>query len=1218
MLLIFASCFVSLGTAQTAKGPQTALFTPENQADWLQKAAARPNTGKGAAVYQLKYTDLKNALRNAPLEYTEAAQRGDLQIAVPEADGRIVSYKVWETALMHPDLAAKFPEIRSYAGCALDEPSKTIHFTISPDWGLHAIISRADLHRAYIEPLTWGATDRYVVFDRAALPADQRPPLYRLNKTDYDEIVALKKNSPVGVQERGGAASVRMKIFRLAVSCTGEFSLDHGGTVASTLAALLSYTNEINIAFERDIALRLQLFSEQEKLIFTDPGGDPFFGQTVQEFAAQNNNVIKNYVGFDNFDIGHVYARYISGTAAGVAGGLACTNAKATGCSADNGTGRYSQRFVDVIGQELGHQFTGGHTWNRCEEIGGRSPQGAFEPGSGTTIMSYGGVCASDNVTNGTDTYYHTGSIDEISRFNAQTGPTCGSWLETTNNAPVVELPYTDGFYIPISTPFELNGSANDPDPGDNAMLTYCWEQMDLGPICPIAAPQGNAPLYRSFPPNSKSNRVFPQMSQVLGGFNTSRVEHTPTYTRDLTFRLTARDNRTGGGGVGHKDVAFQAFEGAGPFAVTAPNNPGITWREGDYVRIAWSVNNTDKAPVNCANVNILISTNAGNTYAVLAGDTPNDGLEYVRVPDLGPAINPSVRIRINAANNVFFDVSDRNLRIEASTKPNLSLSTNRDAAVLCLPAKFSAGIAATATNGLTGTAQLAVVGNLPQGAVVKFSNDQLVPDQGTSQMEVDMSNVREKGTYTFQVRAIIPGQDTALIPYTIRTVYSDFSAVRPLSPLDGATGVGLNQTVRWQTSPYADRYDVQVSTDPAFRPNDIIASASALPVDSFKIPVFLTKGTPYYWRVRAVNECNSQWNDPAFFSTFAENCSMVSAGDLPKNISSNGTPTVESLINVLATGTVGSVSVKTIKGSHQFFRELEMKLIAPDNTELVLIKNKCSSYNGNFNFGLSDLAPAAFACPPNNAGGTYKPENPLSVFKGKNINGTWKLSVKDGTVGSSGSLAGFALEFCTSAALNPPVLVKNAPLQINSGETKGISQSLLQATDANNTPAQLTFILVTTPRQGTLYKSGAALAAGDRFTQADIDAGAIQYTSNSNSQPSDYFKFVVSDGEGGFVATPIFVINTTVDASEPTDLSGSFRLAPNPTQDAVLMQFGRPLSETTLVRLFDAAGRLVQSLRMDAGAVQQPLSLGALPAGLYWLRVENTQGAGVQRIVKQ
>ena len=79
---------------------------------------------------------------------------------------------------------------------------------------------------------------------------------------------------------------------------------------------------------------------------------------------------------------------------------------------------------------------------------------------------------------------------------------------------------------------------------------------------------------------------------------------------------------------------------------------------------------------------------------------------------------------------------------------------------------------------------------------------------------------------------------------------------------------------------------------------------------------------------------------------------------DLPKNITGSSTPTIESKININNGGIVSDVNINQIKGYHEFFGELEAKLISPQGTEVILFKNKCGNYNGYFNFGIDDDAP--------------------------------------------------------------------------------------------------------------------------------------------------------------------------------------------------------------------------------------------------------------------
>jgi hypothetical protein len=308
----------------------------------------------------------------------------------------------------------------------------------------------------------------------------------------------------------------------------------------------------------------------------------------------------------------------------------------------------------------MGHQFGADHTFNNyCG--GNRASSAAYEPGSGTTIMSYAGICA-PNVQNTADGYFHNKSYNDIYEFSVNGyGNSCAAVTETGNSPPVISMPEGE-FSIPVSTPFALTGSATDAD-GD--ALTYSWEQFDLGPAtddsdADLTNPSGNQPIFRSWPATSDSTRVFPRLQDLASGQSTIG-ELLPTYGRDLSFKLTVRDNQAGGGGVADDLVSFSVTAQAGPFRLT--NQPS------GYVRdtaqtITWDVAGTDQAPVNAGQVDILISLDGGLTYPnVLASDVDNDGSHEVMIPDVNSS---TARIKVQASANIFFAVSTADIAIES------------------------------------------------------------------------------------------------------------------------------------------------------------------------------------------------------------------------------------------------------------------------------------------------------------------------------------------------------------------------------------------------------------------------------------------------------------------------------------------------------------------------------------------------------------------------
>lgn len=603
---------------------------------------------------RINFNDLKNDLKNLPFESYDNLPQNQVQINLPKPDGTYGQFIINEYSMMEPELAAQFPEIKTFTIKGVDDPYATGKVDITMH-GFHAMVLSVN-GNYYIDPYSSEEKNIYISYYKK----DLRP------KTDYDCLVTeIAENEQIPMEF--DATGEILRTYRLAVAATGEYTAFHGGTAALGQAAIVTAMNRVNGVYEKDFSVRMTLVANNINIVYTNSATDPYTNNNGSTMLGQNQTNLDNVIGNANYDIGHVF----STGGGGIAGlGVVCI----TGQKARGVTGLPSPTgdvfYIDFVAHEMGHQFRGNHSFNgvlgSCSG-GNRNGSTAWEPGSGSTIMGYAGICGADDLQAFSNDHFHTGSITEITNY-TQTGNgnSCPVQTATGNTPPTVSVP-TGGFTIPISTPFQLTGSATDVNNPNS--LTYNWEQYDVGPAGSPNSPSGNAPIFRSFSSVTTPTRIFPKLSDLLN--NTQTIgEILPTYTRSLTFRMTVRDNNAGAGGIGIGTVAFNVSSAAGPFIVTSPNT-NVNWNSSIPQTVTWNVANTTASPVSCANVNILLSTDGGNTYPyTLLTNTPNDGSQSVTLPGVNTT---TARIKVEAAGNIFFDISNTNFQISNTSLPAIS-----------------------------------------------------------------------------------------------------------------------------------------------------------------------------------------------------------------------------------------------------------------------------------------------------------------------------------------------------------------------------------------------------------------------------------------------------------------------------------------------------------------------------------------------------------------
>lgn len=637
VLIIFLSTFITIKA-------QNSSYWQDIPRQNIQTQGERVIIPQEYRTLTLNIPEIKNVLNSAPQEKSVFAGNSNTILYLPLPNGGFGRFRIVESPTMEEALAVKYPEIKTYTAQGIDDPYASAKIDITP-LGFHAMILTAG-SSIFIDPYAKGDIFNYISY-------------YKSNLIPTEDFHCDVRSNDEDTKHEHGKTKIllegQLRTYRTAIATTGEYTIYHGGTVVAGLAAVVTALNRVNGVYEKEASVRMVLIANNDLLIFTNASTDPYSNTNGNAMLSQNITTCNNIIGSANFDIGHVFSTGGGGVAYL---GCVCGSQKAGGVTGlPSPTG--DPFYIDYVAHEMGHQFGGNHTFNATTGScggGNRNAGTAYEPGSGSTIMAYAGICSPNNLQNNSDPYFVAKSLDEIIQFSNGGGNSCAVVTNTGNSNPIVTLG-AGGQTIPISTPFVLTGTATDPN---NDPLTYCWEQYDIGPAGSWNAPTGNAPLFRSFNPVTTGTRTFPKLSSLLNNVQVIG-EILPTYTRNMTFVLVARDNKAGGGGVGFEYISYSVTASAGPFLVSSPNT-AVTLNANIPQTITWDVANTNTAPVNCANVNIKLSTDGGNTFeTTLKTNTPNDGSEIVNLPMVSTS---TARIRVEAADNIFFDISNTNFSI--------------------------------------------------------------------------------------------------------------------------------------------------------------------------------------------------------------------------------------------------------------------------------------------------------------------------------------------------------------------------------------------------------------------------------------------------------------------------------------------------------------------------------------------------------------------------
>jgi Metallo-peptidase family M12B Reprolysin-like/Secretion system C-terminal sorting domain/Bacterial pre-peptidase C-terminal domain/Fibronectin type III domain len=1158
-LLLVALVLLSFSTLAFSQGDK---FWSPNNVDRnnipTDKAVGRLTYPKEFRLFNLNLEPLRQEL----LSVVDRSSKHSTVITLPNANGELEQFEVYEASNFEPDLQVKFPEIRAYSGKGVTDQYATVKLSISP-LGVQTMVFRTDRENEFIEPYS---NDHriYSVYrshrDKGILP---------WTCTTQEQQLSSNINAAISGRTEGSSTG-QLKTIRLAQSCNAEYSnwfgATNSGQVGLVLAAFNATLTRCNGVYEKDLALHLNLIANTTAVIYYNPATDPY-STNMSSWNNQLQSTLTSVIGEANYDIGHMFGASGGGGNAGCIGCVCVNGSKGRGITSPaDGIPQGDNFDIDYVVHEVGHQLGANHTFSMSLEGTGQNK----EVGSGITIMGYAGITAQDVAPHSIDIFHETSIAQIQANLAVKTCPV--SLTMTANHAPVIGA--TSNYTIPISTPFALTGSATDPE---NDVLTYCWEQNDnstTSGTSSVASPtKSTGPNWLSFSPSLSGTRTFPKLSTILAGLNVSgplpggdagaNTEALSSVSRTLNFRLTVRDNKpyVAGSTIGQTafaDVVVTVTNTAGPFAVTAPNT-AVTWNANSSATVTWNVNGTNAGSVNCATVNILLSTDGGQTFpTVLAAATANDGSQVITVP---ASPGSTCRVKVEAVGNIFFDISNSNFTIAGA--PACGNPT---------------GLSNTTATETSTTVSWNAVGGANNYDIDYKTNAELQwtnAATATTNLSVDLTGLSAGTLYNWRVRANCTGNSSSY-------VQANFTTATPPPPCGDPTGLlnttptETSTTVSWNAVGGANNYDVDYKTNAASTWTNAATATTALSVDLSG----LTAGTLYDWRVRANCEGGTGNYVQANFTTATP---PPPCGD----------PT--GLSNTVPTQTSTTVSWNAVGGANNYDVDYKTNAALPwtnvitgttalfvDLTNLTAgtsynwrVRANCSGGSGNYVQANFTTATPPVTCP-----------------------GSYDVS----TNGATGGAATIPLNTDVYGLIN--VRGDNDYYQfiITTGGTITVSLTTLPADYQLDLLNSSGSTLLSSTNNGTSSETiNTTVAAGTYYAR-------VYPKSNGAFNASNCYTLRVQTGTASKIVNP-----ELVRVSE-----NKFSVFPNPAGFDANLAFSSKVSGTSVVTVINQLGSVVlkRTIAINEGDNVRKINVSSLASGMYYIKIQNGTEIQTAKIV--